>query len=407
VASAPKSARAVAEERGRDPCWSLPWYEMGEGRTYCTSCGTEVDHTWRFCAACAAPIATGTHDGPRTGDGDLVPTTGVPSAVSTAARPAVVAAPATTSTGGDVEHGAVGERYRWLWWAAGALALIAAGLTFAALVPEYYDGGESLSDATANLWHNLPAVIVWALSAILLFIPRTRIVGAGLVTASALVWAGAYLSDIGTLLAGDEDAGAGAVLGLFGITIALVAAGVAVVLLLATGGRRSPVRGGTWWALLAAVIGITYAIGFAMNWTETTVRATTPDYTFNATGTAEVSERCCTLADSRGWDLAGDLHLIIVSVLVLLVAAAWRPGWAGFGALVGAGAVMAAFPLSGLINASETRTAEDLGFPSRQITEAGLTVERTSLIGLWVTIIAAAAVLILAAVRALDSTADA
>jgi hypothetical protein len=85
------------------------------------------------------------------------------------------------------------DRYRWLWWIIGALALVAAALSLAALFPDYYDAGESLSDTAAGVWFNLPA--------------------------------------------GDQDAGPGVVLGLFGIGCALVATGIAVVLLVATGGR--------------------------------------------------------------------------------------------------------------------------------------------------------------------------
>src|SRR5262245_5033099 len=139
------TVRDVAEEPGRGSLPVPTLVRVREGRMYCTSCGAEVDRTWKFCAACAAPIATSPHDGPETGDGDvdLVSTTGVPTAVTTAAHPAVAAAPVTTSAGGDIEHGTLDEQYRWLWWVAGVLAFIAAGLHLAALFPEYYGGGES------------------------------------------------------------------------------------------------------------------------------------------------------------------------------------------------------------------------------------------------------------------------
>jgi hypothetical protein len=347
---------------------------------FCTSCGSRVSPDWRYCSVCAAPTVTLQEEPSRLGGG-------------------------VRGGADDGDAGSSNVRSeRRVWWVTTALLMgLAATVTVAALFPDYYEGGDALVDESHNLWFNLPAIAAWAIAAVLLSVPRTRLAGAGIAAGATIVWMSAYVSNIGDLVTDQEDAGLGAVLGLTGIGLAVGASVVAITLLLTARSRPGATSGGTWWALVAAVVGLSYSVGTAMNEIETTVTITADDLVFTSTGTPDVSWQCCSISDLQGWYLAGDVLLMCTAVLILLLAAAWRPGWVSFASLIGAGAAMLAFPLAGIIAASETLTPQDVGYSPAEVREAGLTVEQIGLPGLWISALAAASVFILAAIRALHA----
>lgn len=56
----------------------------------------------------------------------------------------------------------------------GALVLAGGSLTVAAMFPAYFQHGDSLSAGGASTWwYNVPAIVLWPLSGLLLLIPRT------------------------------------------------------------------------------------------------------------------------------------------------------------------------------------------------------------------------------------------
>ena len=294
---------------------------------HCTNCGTALQPQWRFCANCAAPTAA------------AVITAPFPQMPAAATVPPV--RQTTTPTSPQPQRPRQHSR---LWPAAAALTLMAGAGTLAALFPAYYRNGESLAHTAENLWFNLPAVAGWFIAAGVLAWPRTRLAGAGLVLGVTLASLGSYLSGIGAVVTGTQHAAAGFVLGIAGIAVALVASGLAVAAAIAAGGRVTAHAAAPLWAMLAGAVGIVWAIGDAMDWEQTTVHATTADYTFRATGTATVTQSCCTLLDNHGWALAGQIILVAVAVLIPVVAAAWAPVSFGVAALVGAALALVAGP---------------------------------------------------------------
>lgn len=362
---------------------------------FCTQCGSSVSNDWNYCGACAARIQTPSSE-------PTVPSPVVPSDGHSRDRgnQPVVDMDGTReldSPAPRVDSSA--------WWATSAALLgLAAVVTFVALFPSYHEGGDSLAEDTGNLWFNLPAIVAWAAAAILMLNPRSRAAGGGLAVGTTFVWMSAYVSDVGVLVTGEKDAGPGAVLGLSGIALALIGALIAARALVLRRERPFVSPSEIWWPLLAATIGVVFAVGTAMSWTQLTIRITERDLTWDSTGTTEISEQCCALSDFQGWDLADNILLMGSAVVVLLLASAWRQRAVSIGALLGAGAAMVAFPLAGIIAASETVTPSDLDYSFHEIREAGLTVDQVALPGLWITAVAAVSVFVLAAIRAIHAT---
>jgi hypothetical protein len=252
----------------------------------------------------------------------------------------------------------------------------------------------------------LPALSGWFVAAGLLAWPGTRQVGAGLMVGVTFIWFSDYLGDIGAVVTGTQDAAAGFVLGTIGIALALVGSGFAAAAAITTGGRIRPHAGAPLWAMLAGAVGVVWTVGNAMNWEQTTVHATAADYTFRATGTATVTQSCCTLLDNHGWALAGQFVLVAVAVLVPVVAAAWHQVSFGVAALVGAALALVAGPLSTVARLAQQVTPASLRLSDTQVQQGGLVVSRNGELGLWLALLAGVALVLVAVGRALHAAAQ-
>ena len=202
---------------------------------------------------------------------------------------------------------------------AAPLLLAAGFLSIAALFPAYYRGSHSLASDVPTLWFNVPAIIGWVFAGVLVAIPRSRFVGAGLAAGVTVCFAPAYVGDIGLLVHGQQHAGAGLILDYVGLAVAVVGTCVAVL-----GVRPSFRAGGAIWALTVGIIGIAFSVGEAMPWTQTQVQSTT-GVTFRASGSVNVSSQCCTVLQTHGWDRGAVIALIVLAVCVPVVAACLDP----------------------------------------------------------------------------------
>lgn len=375
--------------------------------TYCTGCGSGMQLGWKFCPTCSAPAAAQVV----TDDDRLA----VPAQAGTAAktlwdspdesRPSPAEDPGWSrqpQAARDWPRRADGAASA-LWWAATGCTLAAAAATLAALFPDYYRSGESLADTVENLWFNLPAIVGWFAAGALLAVPRARHAGAGLTIGLTAVWAGNYLSDIGTVARFPTEAGTGFYLGMTGLAAATVGAGAGVTAAIREGGRLSSRAGAPLWAMAAGATGIVWAAGNAMNWVQTNVHATVSGYRFQATGTSTLTSSCCTLLDHHDWSLAGQLVIVVTGVLVPVLAASWRTVSFGAAALVGVALALLAPPLTSVVQLSQILTPDDLGIGASQLKDGGLIVSRHGLPGLWVALLAAVAFTLLAAGRALHA----
>jgi hypothetical protein len=243
----------------------------------------------------------------------------------------------------------------------------------------------------------VPAIVGWAAAAVLLLSPQTRRVGAGLTAGVTLVWLSAYLSNIGAVVSGSEHAGRGFDLRMAGIVLALLGTIVAVRAEVRAGGGPSSSRGAPLWAMLVGLVGIAWGIGDAMNWHQVRVHATTTGYTFKSTGTATIIHSYGSLLHLHGWMLSGSVLITVLAVLIPVLAAVWRPTGFGVAAIIGAALALVALPLSEVVYLRRPLTAASLDVTPAQVHQGGYVMSQHGLPGLWIAIIAAAVLVLLAA----------
>jgi hypothetical protein len=353
---------------------------------YCPQCGAALDPSWQFCARCSTPFATPSAVATVTGAG---PTTAGTTAVL----------PVTTG----VRRAAVLREAPAPGWVVAMLATgAAAGLSLASLVPSYLQGGSSLSSSNVNVWYCAPAIVCWALAFVLLVMPRTRRVGAGLAAGVALVWFAALLPYIGLVAKGAVKPGAGFTLQMAGTACGLIAAVAALRYEVRSGGGPSAHRGAAFWAVLLGAVGIAWGIGNAMSWVQYRAHATATGYTYISTGTATITHQCCKLSTHHGWSLTSQLLMMGLAVVIPVVAVLWRPTGFGVAAVIGAAFALVALPLSTVIRLRGS-AATNMGVTPAQIKRGGLHLSQHAMPGLWLVLLATAVLAILALGRALQT----
>jgi hypothetical protein len=353
---------------------------------YCTLCGAALGEGWKYCAACAAPViadeapsvvAGATEDGP------------------------ILAYAAARDSEGRVEAGLTSTIE---WVLCGSLMLCAAVLTVVGLFPDYYKGGHSLASNPASVWLNVPGILGWGLAGVLLLVPRTRTLGAAFSLGVTALFAPLYVSDIGALWTESESAGLGVILGLIGLAVALVGAGLGVFLLIRSHAIGLSRAVSAWaWAAGAGVVGITYSVATAFAWFNIHLHATVPGFRYTLTGTPNVTVQFGSLVKEHGWTLAGDLLLIVLVPLVLLIAAYSAPPRISAAMFIGAALAMLAGPIAATATLATPVTAAALHLSPQDVSASGVVITQHGLPGLWIAIIAATAVGFAGVARAISA----
>jgi hypothetical protein len=221
-----------------------------------------------------------------------------------------------------------------------------------------------------------------------------------------LLFAPNYVPDIGRVVDGAETARAGFYLGIAGLAAALL--GMVLILVLLVRGRElwlSTAGGAAIWSLLGGALGIAFSVGYAMPWFASRIHANASDWTFSASGTRDLVWRSGSLTQSHGWELASAILLMALAALVPVLVGFWAPARLGAAALVGTGVALLAPPLHAVIYLSEPLTRKDAGMSIENATAAGAIFSHHGLAGMWMSLAAAASLLLLGFGRLLYSSA--
>jgi hypothetical protein len=278
----------------------------------------------------------------------------------------------------------------------------AAGVTLAGLFSPYYQYGASLASSRVSVWFNAPTIACWAVASLLLAIPRTRRIGAGLTAGVTLLSFAAAVPDIGAVVTGSRQVAAGFGLVMVGIGLALIGAAAAVRAEVRAGGRPSANRGAPVWAVLVGVVTIAWGIGDTMNWVHYQAHATASGYIYRSTGTSTVTHECCAMLNNHGWSLSGQLLFIALAVLVPVLAVVWRPPSFGVAAVIGAAVALVASPLSTIVRLRGPAAA-NMGLTAAEVKRAGLQLSQHGLPGLWIALVTTAVLVVLGVGRAFQS----
>ena len=233
------------------------------------------------------------------------------------------------------------------------------------LFPDYV-GGSSLAQQPSEIVAHATYLAVWAASALLIALSGSRRrIGAFLGLGTTAVTFGLFFADAGTPLAGGGHLmGAGLVLSLIG----WLACAAGSVVSLRTGWAGAPGRPqrhtmGLLLALALAAVGA--AAAFAPSWDSFTLRTATGATNSLTAGNA---------FSSPGPVIAGDLATMIALVVVVVVAALWRPTVVGAAFLAGAIIPMVAQAISALVQLTETVAPSQFGISSAEASRLGLTI---------------------------------
>jgi hypothetical protein len=294
----------------------------------------------------------------------------------------------------------------WLWRApfAAATVMVGALVTIAALFPAYYAHGKSLAADTNNLWFNLPTIVGWVVAATLLAFRRTARAGAGLALGVTVVDVAYQISDVASVISGDNHAALGFVLGIAGTALCLIGS---IVAARALARRGLAWRGGkttATWAVLMCGSGAVFAVGLVL-----------PTYsysrhlangTFTTIGSSTYTNTCCSPFQHRpGYVIAQTIVLLAVVVLVPIAAAAIVPHAVGTGLFAGLGLAVAADWIgSAAYLAATTATPALFGYTDAQVSQYGVTVSLHPALGYWVEAAAAVLVFIVTVARAVSGS---
>ena len=210
----------------------------------------------------------------------------------------------------------------------------------------------------------MPHVIylaVWAASAVLIVSGGIRQrMGALLALGMSIVTFGFFFSDLGTVLSGGAHLlGAGLVLGLAGWLACTAGSVLAFRLRSADGPRKLEARqrGPLVTLVIAVLAALGAAISFAPSWDSYTLRT--------AAGLANSLTAGNAFANP-GPVIVGDVAVMVTLVVVVALAALWRPVRLGAVLLAGAAIPMAAQAISALVQVSEPVSAADFGVSPAQ-----------------------------------------
>jgi len=261
-----------------------------------------------------------------------------------------------------------------------AVSLLGAGVLcgVASLFPGYL-AGKSLASQPDLLVSHLAYLAVWTASAALIwFGGQRRWAGTLLGLGTSVVTFGFFLSDAGEVAAdGAHLLGAGLVLGTAG-WLACTAGGALAVQIPAAGAPRWP-RRRPWGALLIPAAATLAAIGaasaFAPSWDSYTLRT--------ATGLSQTLTAGNSFANPAPV-MAGDIAVMAGLVLVVVIAALWRPARLGAALLAGAVIQMVAEAVTALIEVGEPTSSAQFGIPPAQAARLGLTISASVTAAFWV-----------------------
>lgn len=267
--------------------------------------------------------------------------------------------------------------------AAGPLSaaiLLATGVVcgVASLFPSYLSGG-SLAQEPAELVPHVIYLAVWAASAVLIVSGGIRQrMGALLALGMSIVTFGFFFADLGTVLSGGAHLlGAGLVLGLAGWLACTAGSVLAFRLRSADGPRKLDARqrGPVVTLVIAVLAALGAAISFAPAW---------DSYTLHTAAGLTNSLTAGNAFANPGPVIVGDVAVMITLVVVVAIAALWRPARLGAVLLAGAAIPMAAQAISALIQVSEPVSAADFGISPAQASRLGLTISAGVTPAFWI-----------------------
>jgi hypothetical protein len=229
---------------------------------------------------------------------------------------------------------------------------------------------------------------------------RAALAGAGLAIAVTVVWAPAYLPDIGALAARPSVAGLGLILGLAGLGLSAIAAAIASMIIVRT--RPTWVQGSAvLWAMAAGVVGLAFGIGSALPWQR--YEAHIGNALRFSSGSATATRECCTFLQDHGWARGSDISLVVLVVVVLLLFAAMQPSRLAIAGIIGAAIAMIARPLGGLAAIARSASANDFGYSAADVQRGRLTFSHSGLPGLWLALLCPVALGFVAVARGLTA----
>jgi hypothetical protein len=264
--------------------------------------------------------------------------------------------------------------------AVAAVSLLGAGVLcgVASLFPGYL-AGKSLASEPDLLVSHLAYLAVWTASAGLIWSGgQRRWAGALLGLGTSVVTFGFFLSDVGEVVAGGARLlGAGLVLGVLG-WLACTAGGALAVQIPAAGAPRWP-RRRPWDARLIPAAATLAAVGaacaFAPSWDRYTLRT--------ATGLSQTLTAGNSFANPAAV-MAGDFAVMAGLVLVVVIAALWRPARLGAALLAGAVIPMVAEAVTALIEVGEPTSSAQFGIAPAQAARVGLTIGASVTAAFWI-----------------------
>jgi hypothetical protein len=248
---------------------------------------------------------------------------------------------------------------------AASLLALGVALGVVGLFPDYL-GGLSLAQQASEVVAHAFYLAAWSASAVLIFLGGRRLrVGALLGLGTTVVTFGLFFADVGSPIAyGAHIMGAGLVLSLLG-WVACAAGGVLVLRAAGVGAPGRPHGHALGFVLALALAAIGAAIAFAPSWDSFTLRTSTGVVHTLTAGNA---------FSSPGAVIAGNLVTMIAFVLVVVVAALWRPTLLGGALLAGAVLTMVAQAISALVQLTQSVPPSQFGISSAEAARAGLTI---------------------------------
>jgi hypothetical protein len=267
--------------------------------------------------------------------------------------------------------------------AAGPLSaaiLLATGVVcgLASLFPSYLSGG-SLAQEPAELVPHVIYLAVWAASAVLIVSGGIRQrMGALLALGMSIVTFGFFFADLGTVLSGGAHLlGAGLVLGLAGWLACTAGSVLAFRLRSADGPRKLDARqrGPVVTLVIAVLAALGAAISFAPSW---------DSYTLHTAAGLTNSLTAGNAFANPGPVIVGDVAVMITLVVVVAIAALWRPARLGAVLLAGAAIPMAAQAISALVQVSQPVSAASFGISPAQAARLGLTISAGVTPAFWI-----------------------
>jgi hypothetical protein len=258
-----------------------------------------------------------------------------------------------------------------------AAALLAVGVIcgVVGLFPGY-QVGVSLASAPANLIPHVAYIAVWALAAVLIVlrVGATARAGALLAVGTSVVTFGLFGADLGQ---GFHLADAGLWISLVG-WLACTAGAALAFLTTSPGTLARPNPRGIARAALLIVAGIGVALTFFPNWDSYLLHSST-------TGQSEAQAAGSAFASSTpGWVQAADVAVMVLFILIVAVAALWRPLVAGAMLLAGACIPMAAQAVSAMVGATEPTSPATFGISAAQAQQLGLTITNGLTPAFWI-----------------------